>query len=102
MGTALLVVFGMVWSPNVVLAMTKGNSAGWIVIIAGWGLAVFVGAFCSAPFSGADLNPAVTVAVAAAGKLPVVLAPGSCLSGLSVGPQSSWLRKPTVAYSTTS
>ena len=68
-GTTLLVFFGNGVVANVVLARTKGNNAGWIVIIAGWGLAVFVGAFCSAPFSGAHLNPAVTVGMAIAGKL---------------------------------
>lgn len=68
-GTTLLVLFGNGVVANVVLARTKGNNAGWIVITAGWGLAVFIGAFCSAPFSGAHLNPAVTVAMAMAGKL---------------------------------
>src|SRR6185295_653550 len=68
-GTTLLVLFGNGVVANVLLARTKGNNAGWIVITAGWGLAVFIGAFCSAPFSGAHLNPAVTVAMALAGKL---------------------------------
>ena len=68
-GTALLVLFGNGVVANVVLAKTKGNNAGWIVISAGWGLAVFIGAFCSAKFSGAHLNPAVTTAMAMAGKL---------------------------------
>lgn len=68
-GTAILVIFGNGVVANVLLARTKGHNAGWIVITAGWGFAVFVGAFCAAPFSGAHLNPAVTVAMAAAGKL---------------------------------
>lgn len=68
-GTALLILFGNGVVANVVLARTKGNNSGWIVISAGWGVAVFVGAFCSAPFSGAHLNPAVTLAMAMAGKL---------------------------------
>jgi glycerol uptake facilitator protein len=68
-GTALLVLFGNGVVANVVLAGTKGNSGGWIVITAGWGLAVFIGAFCAAPFSGAHLNPAVTLAMVIAGKL---------------------------------
>ncbi len=67
-GTALLVLFGNGVVANVVLAKTKGNNGGWIVITAGWGLAVFVGACCAAPYSGAHLNPAVTVAMAMAGK----------------------------------
>jgi len=68
-GTTLLVLFGNGVVANVVLARTKGNNSGWIVITAGWALAVFVGVFCSQKFSGAHLNPAVTFAMAAAGKL---------------------------------
>lgn len=68
-GTALLILFGNGVVANVVLARTKGNNSGWIVITIGWGLAVFIGAFCSAKFSGAHLNPAVTLAMAMAGKL---------------------------------
>jgi glycerol uptake facilitator protein len=68
-GTALLVLFGNGVVANVVLARTKGHGGGWIVITAGWAFAVFIGAFCAAPFSGALLNPAVTVAMACGGKL---------------------------------
>jgi glycerol uptake facilitator protein len=64
-GTALLVLFGNGVVANVLLSRTKGNNSGWIVITAGWGLAVFVGVFCSQAFSGAHLNPAVTLAMAA-------------------------------------
>lgn len=39
------------------------------MITAGWAFGVFVGAFCASPYSGAHLNPAVTLAMAAAGKL---------------------------------
>lgn len=66
-GTALLVMFGNGVVANVVLARTKGNGGGWIVITAGWALGVFVGVFCAQPFSGAHLNPAVTLALATAG-----------------------------------
>lgn len=68
-GTALLVIFGNGVVANVVLSRTKGNNSGWIVITAGWAFAVFVGVFCSQRFSGAHLNPAVTLAMAVAGKL---------------------------------
>jgi glycerol uptake facilitator protein len=68
-GTTLLLVFGNGVVANVVLARTKGNGGGWIVITAGWAFAVFIGAFCSAPVSGAHLNPAVTIAMAVGGKL---------------------------------
>jgi glycerol uptake facilitator protein len=68
-GTTILIIFGNGVVSNVVLARTKGQNSGWIVITAGWGLAVFVGVFCSQAFSGAHLNPAVTIAMATAGKL---------------------------------
>jgi len=68
-GTTLLVVFGNGVVANVVLARTKGNNSGWIVITAGWAFAVFIGAFCSAASSGAHLNPAITIAMATVGKL---------------------------------
>jgi glycerol uptake facilitator protein len=67
-GTAILVILGNGVVANVVLAKTKGNGGGWIVITAGWAFAVFVGVFSSQSFSGAHLNPAVTVAMAQAGK----------------------------------
>jgi glycerol uptake facilitator protein len=38
-GTAILATFGSGVVANVVLARTKGNNAGWIVITVGWGLA---------------------------------------------------------------
>jgi glycerol uptake facilitator protein len=70
LGTAILVIFGNGVVANVVLARTKGAGGGWIAITAGWGLGVFVGAFCAAPFSNSvHLNPALTVAMATAGKI---------------------------------
>lgn len=75
-GTTLLVLFGNGVVANVVLARTKGNNAGWIVITAGWAIAVFIGAFCTSKFSGAHLNPAVSAAMAAAGELRMDQLPG--------------------------
>lgn len=67
-GTALLVTFGNGVVANVLLAKTKGNNAGWIVITAGWAMAVFIGVFTAQAASGAHLNPAVTLGMAQAGK----------------------------------
>ncbi|MDL2303298.1 aquaporin family protein [Dysgonomonas sp. OttesenSCG-928-D17] len=66
-GTAILILFGAGVCANVSLKKTLGNSSGWVVISFGWGFAVFVAAFISAPFSGAHLNPAVTIGLAIAG-----------------------------------
>jgi glycerol uptake facilitator protein len=75
-GTALLVLLGNGVVANVVLLRTKGNSSGWIVITFGWAMAVMVGAYAAAPFSGAHLNPAVTVSLASIGLFPWSLVPG--------------------------
>jgi glycerol uptake facilitator protein len=68
-GTALLILLGDGVVANVVLKGTKGNNGGWIVVAAGWGVAVYVAAACTAPLTGAHLNPAVTIGLFAAGKL---------------------------------
>lgn len=65
-GTALLVLLGNGVVANVVLKGTKGNNSGWIVITTAWALAVFAAASVTAPFSGAHLNPAVTIGLAVA------------------------------------
>jgi glycerol uptake facilitator protein len=69
-GTSTLVLLGNGVVANVVLTGTKGHNGGWIVITTGWALAVYVGVVIATPFSGAHLNPAVTIAMATAGKLP--------------------------------
>ena len=63
-GTMLVILLGNGVVANVVLKGTKGNNAGWMVITTGWALAVFVGVVIAAPYSGAHLNPAVTLALA--------------------------------------
>lgn len=64
----MLILFGNGVVANVVLARTKGHGAGWIVITFGWGMAVFVAVLAVSKFSGAHLNPAVTLGLAAAGR----------------------------------
>ena len=71
-GTALLLTLGCGVVANVVLNETKGNNRGWIVITTGWALAVFIGVVVAGPYSGAHLNPAVTVALAVAGKFAMI------------------------------
>ena len=67
-GTFLLLLLGCGVNANVSLAKTYGNNSGWIVIATGWSLAVYVGVVVSAPYSGAHINPAVTLGLAVAGK----------------------------------
>jgi glycerol uptake facilitator protein len=63
-GTMFLILLGNGVVANVVLKGTKGNNAGWMVITTGWALSVFVGVVIATPYSGAHLNPAVTIALA--------------------------------------
>jgi len=84
-GTAFLVMFGNGVVANVVLGKTKGANSGWIVITAGWALGVFVGVFCSQATSGAHLNPAVTLAMAEAGKFDWASVPGYVLAQMLGG-----------------
>lgn len=67
-GTMLLILLGNGVVANVVLSKTKGNGSGWVMITTGWALAVFIGVVVAGPYSGAHLNPAVTVGLATTGK----------------------------------
>lgn len=67
LGTFLLILLGNGVVANVVLKDTKSNDPGWLVITTAWGLAVYVGVLVAGPYSGAHLNPAVTVSLAVAG-----------------------------------
>ncbi len=69
-GTMLLIILGDGVVANVLLSKSKGQNAGWIVITTGWAIAVFVGVYAVGAYSGAHINPAVTVGLAAAGEFP--------------------------------
>jgi glycerol uptake facilitator protein len=68
-GTALLILLGNGVVACVLLNLSKGQNSGWIVITFGWGMAVMVGVFAVGQYSGAHLNPAVTVGFAIAGNI---------------------------------
>jgi glycerol uptake facilitator protein len=93
-GTFLLVLLGNGVVANVVLKDTKGYNGGWIVISLGWGLGVFIGVTVAGPVSGAHLNPAVTLGLAAAGNfawsqvIPFILAQ---LAGAAAGAFMVWM-----------
>ena len=67
-GTMFIMLLGNSVVANVLLTKTKGNNSGLLVIAFGWSIAVFVGVFSSATVSGAHLNPAISIALAAIGK----------------------------------
>jgi glycerol uptake facilitator protein len=66
-GTALLILLGDGVVAAVLLAQSKAQNSGWIVITWGWGMAVMLGVFAVGQFSGAHLNPAVTLGFAVIG-----------------------------------
>jgi len=69
-GTAILIILGDGVVAGVLLAKSKAQNAGWIVITAGWGFAVAIAVYAVGSFSGAHINPAVTIGFAANGTLP--------------------------------
>ena len=93
-GTFFLILLGNGVVANVVLTGTKGNNSGWIVITTGWALGVFVAVVIAAPFSGAHLNPAVTLALAIAQKFDWELVPLYVMAqfvGAMLGTTVVWL-----------
>lgn len=60
LGTFTLVLLGNGVVAGVVLAKTKANNAGWVLITLGWGFAVMMGIIVAFP-SGAHINPAVSM-----------------------------------------
>lgn len=93
-GTMLLIILGNGVVANVVLKGTKGNNGGWMVITTGWALAVYVGVVFAGPYSGAHLNPAVTIGLAIAGKFAwnkVLAFIAAQLIGSVIGAAVVWL-----------
>ena len=70
LGTMLLILMGGGVVANVCLSKTKGNGAGWIAITTAWALGVFIGVVVAGPYSGAHLNPAVSIGLAIGGTFP--------------------------------
>jgi glycerol uptake facilitator protein len=63
-GTAILILFGDGVVAAVLLNHSKAQNGGWIVITLGWGIAVAIAVYAVAQFSGAHINPAVTLGLA--------------------------------------
>lgn len=76
LGTMVLVLFGDGVVATVLLFLGFGtqqgsaNTASWLLINWGWGLAVMLGVFIAGTISGAHLNPAVTIGLAVRGAFP--------------------------------
>jgi glycerol uptake facilitator protein len=68
LGTLVLILLGDGVCCATSLNKSKAQGAGWAVVTLGWGLAVMCGVFIAGPYSGAHLNPAVTLGFALAGQ----------------------------------
>jgi glycerol uptake facilitator protein len=69
-GTAILSLLGDGVVAATLLNHSKAQNGGWIVIALGWGMAVAIAVFAVGAFSGAHLNPAVTLGFAVIGTTP--------------------------------
>ena len=93
-GTMILILLGDGVVANVLLARSKGQNSGWIVITVGWGVAVTLAVYAVGRISGAHLNPAVTIALAVIGSFPWSSVPGyvaAQMTGAIVGAVLMWL-----------
>ena len=93
-GTMILILLGDGVVANVLLSKSKGQNSGWIVITAGWGLAVLAGIIASLGVGGvAHLNPAVTVALAVGSGDWATVVPyiAAQVAGAFVGAALVWL-----------
>jgi len=77
LGTALLILLGDGVVAGVVLRGTKNENSGWIVITIGWALAVMFAVYAVGHVSGAHLNPAVSIALAATGQWSNLFTPST-------------------------
>lgn len=93
-GTSLLLAMGSGVVANVVLNKTKGFDSGWIVITTAWALGVFIGVVVAGPYSGAHLNPAVSIGLAVAGDFAWAMVPKYIVAqvlGAMFGSGIAWL-----------
>ncbi|WP_350286337.1 MIP/aquaporin family protein [uncultured Croceitalea sp.] len=93
-GTFLLILLGCGVNANVSLNKTYGSGSGWIVITTGWAFAVYTGVVVAGPYSGAHMNPAVTIGLAWAGEFSMYDVPSYIIAqfiGAMLGAFFVWL-----------
>lgn len=93
-GTAALLFFGNGVNMTTSLNKSYGKASGWIVTCIGWGLSVTMAVYMVGWVSGAHINPAVTIGLAATGAFPWALVPGYIIAqtlGAFVGACLAWI-----------
>ena len=76
LGTMFLILLGDGVCCAVSLNKSKAQNSGWLVIAFGWALAVTIPVYIFGPIGGAHFNPAVTLGMAAIGKIGWSMVPG--------------------------
>ena len=91
-GTFILLLMGegVVANVNLKKTIAEGQTP-WVLITSAWGFSVFVAVFITSQFSGAHLNPAVTIGLAVAEKFSWTLVPGYLISQLLGAMMGSWI-----------
>ena len=84
-GTLVLILLGDGVCACTSLEKSKGKGAGWVVITMAWGFAVMCGVFIAGPYSGAHLNPAVSIGLALNGSFSWNLVPGYIIAQMLGG-----------------
>lgn len=93
-GTMILIILGDGVVAGVLLKNSKAENSGWIVVTFGWAMGVAIAVYCVGAISGAHINPAVTIGLAATGQFDLVLVPGYIIAqflGAIVGGVIVWL-----------
>ncbi len=93
-GTMLLILLGEGVVAGVLLKNSKGEQAGWLTIVLAWGLAVMLAVYAVGRFSGAHLDPAITIALFVSGDFSSDLVAGYLIAqfaGAFVGAILVWL-----------
>ena len=92
LGTAILLLLGIGVNANTSLKNTIGNKdSSWVLVTMAWGLSVFIAVFITASYSGAHLNPAVTIGLAVTGKFSWSLVSGYVIAQFLGAILGSWL-----------
>jgi glycerol uptake facilitator protein len=91
-GTFILLLLGegVVANVNLKKTIAEGQTP-WVLITSAWGFSVFVAVFITSQFSGAHLNPAVTIGLAVAEKFSWALVPGYLIAQLLGAMFGSWI-----------
>jgi glycerol uptake facilitator protein len=94
LGTMLLILIGEGVVAGVLLKGSKAENAGWLTICITWGLAVTFAIYAVGNFSGAHINPAVTIGLAINGDFEWSMVLGyiiAQLAGAFTGAALVWL-----------